>query len=158
MDDLNPWWIGGGVAAAILLIAAGRWLWHFGRTVQAERARELFRLQHERFEEMLLVAAAATGKPRGLIWRGCEIIGNVVLARNAARGIVALVPVVIQFEPVAGSGMEDVPAAKEPRIATAVFTFDRGHWNTDGRIIFNINPEQALSHFGSGLTVIEHHH
>src|SRR6266702_3554481 len=99
--ELNAWWIGGG-AAAIGLILALRWLWHFAKAVQVERARELFRLQHERFEEMLLKAAAATGKPRGLTWIRCEIIGDAVLARNAARGIVALVPVVLYFEPVLG--------------------------------------------------------
>ena len=158
MHDWNPWWIGGGLAAVILLIALGRWLWHFARAVQVERARELFRLQHERFEEMLLAAAAATGKPRGLIWRHCEIIGDAVLARDAQREIVALVPVVIRFEPVEGSEMEHVPAAREPRTATAIFHFDRGHWRTDGRIVFNLSPGQSLAHFGSKLTKIESRH
>jgi len=41
----------------------GRWLWNVGRAVQAERARELFRLQHELFEEKLVKAASATGLP-----------------------------------------------------------------------------------------------
>lgn len=145
----DPWWIGGGVVAALVMLLAGRWCWHFARAVQVERARELFRLQHERFEELLLVAAAATGKPRGLTWTHCEIIGDAILARNHAKRIVALVPVVILFEPVVGSDMEDVPAACEPRTATAVFSYIRGHWHTDGRIVFNLSPQQALTHFGS---------
>ncbi|HEX4609830.1 MAG TPA: hypothetical protein VH092_16655, partial [Urbifossiella sp.] len=74
MPDVDPWWLAG--AAAVLFAAlGGRWLWHLGRAVQVERARELFRLQHERFEEQLLKAAAATGLPRGLRWTGCRITG-----------------------------------------------------------------------------------
>jgi hypothetical protein len=158
MADPNLWWAvaGGGLAVGAV---AGRWLWHLARGVQIERARELFRLQHERFEHALLEAAVATGKPRGLRWVGCEITGDAVLARDgAARRIVALVPVVIRFEPEDGSDMEDVPAAREPRPATAVFTFVKGGWDTDGRVVFNHTPEQAAAAFGRHLTVIGHHH
>jgi len=156
MDQLNPWWIGGGVACLALVVAAGLWVRRFGHSVQIERARELFRLQHERFEEMLVAAAAATGKPRGLRWVSVQITGDALLARNAHRAILALVPVQIQFEPVEGSDMENVPAAKEPRVATAIFTFHRGHWHTDGRVLFNLDPHQALTHFGTGLAVVDH--
>jgi hypothetical protein len=156
LHDVN-WWIVGPLLGLIGLVLIGRWLHLFGRSVQIERARELFRLQHERFEGLLITAAAATGKPRGLIWTSCEITGNAVLARNAERRIVALVPVIIHFEPVAGSDMEHVPAAREPRIATAVFTYHRGHWETDGRVVFNLDPPQALAHL-TGLAPIEAHH
>ncbi|MDB5308852.1 MAG: hypothetical protein JWO38_3054 [Gemmataceae bacterium] len=156
--DPDPWWIAGGAVALVLAAIAVRWLGRLGRAVQVERARELFRLQHERFEQMLLTAAAATGKPRGLTWAGCEVVGDAVLARDSVGGIVALVPVVIRFEPVAGSDMEDVPAARELRRATAVFTFNSGHWHTDGRVVFNLDPRQAAAHFGKHLTVIEPHH
>jgi hypothetical protein len=155
----EPWRIAAVVAGAVVLGLAGRWVFHLGRAVQVERARELFRLQHERFEQMLLVAAAETGKPRGLTWAGCEITGDAVLARDRqTRGIVAFVPVVIRFEPVAGSEMEDVPAAREPRPATAVFAFVRGHWRTDGRVVFNHTPEQAAAVFGGQFAVLGQHH
>ena len=147
MDDINPWWLG-GIAAMAILIAAGVMLRRFGGAVQLERARELFRLQHERYEEHLLAAAAATGKPRGLHWVSASITGDAVLARNKASRIVALVPVVVQFEPVEGSDMENVPMAKEPRVATALFSFHRGEWHTDGRIVFNLDPMRAIAHFG----------
>jgi hypothetical protein len=153
------WWFGGGLVGLAVALAAGRWVRNLGRAVQVERARELFRLQHERFEEMLLTAARATGKPRGLAWVGCAITGDAVLARDtASRGIVALVPVEIRFEPVAGGDMEDVPAATEPRPATAVYTFHKGHWHTDGRVVFNLDPHQAVAHFGKHFVEIGHHH
>jgi hypothetical protein len=147
MDDINPWWLAGIAAVAIVIAAAVR-LRRFGGAVQLERARELFRLQHERYEEHLLAAAVATGKPRGLRWVSACITGDAVLARNNAKRIVALVPVVVQFEPVEGSDMENVPMAKEPRVATALFSFHRGEWHTDGRIVFNLDPMQAIAHFG----------
>lgn len=157
MGDLSIWWYV-GAAAVVGHVLLARWVWHLGKAVQVERARELFRLQHERFEEMILTAATATGKPRGLLWTGCSITGNAVLARDrSSHQIVAFVPVQIAFEPVPGSEMEDVPAAKEPRPATAVFTFARGHWHTAGRIVFNHTPEQAVTSFGKQFESFEHH-
>jgi len=157
MNDISIWWFI-GVGGFVLLLVAGRWFLHFGRAVQVERARELFRLQHERFEEMVLKAASETGKPRGLRWLGCTITGDAVLARDtASRQIVALVPVLLTFEPIEGSDMEDVPAAREPRPATALFSFEKGHWHTSGRIVMNHTPEQALAAFGTQFQLIEHH-
>jgi hypothetical protein len=156
-SDLRPMLL--VVGGLVLVVLVARWVWHLGRAVQVERARELFRLQHERFEQMLLTAASETGKPRGLSWVGCEIVGDAVLARDTAtRRIVALVPVVIRFEPVPGSEMEDAPMAREPRRATAVFRFVRGHWQTDGRVVFNLDPRQAAAHYGPQLAVIEPQH
>jgi hypothetical protein len=142
------WWLAGGLALALVAALGARWLWRFGRAVQVERSRELFRLQHERFEEQLVKAASATGLPRGLRWVACRITGAAVLVRDTATGgIVALVPVQIDFEPLDGSDMEGVPAAREPRNATAVFTFHAGSWSTAGRVVFNHTPEQTVSAF-----------
>jgi hypothetical protein len=153
---LSPWWllIGGVVLARLL-----RWCWHLGKAVQAERARELFRLQHERFEEQLLKAASASGIPRGLKWSKCRITGEAVLARDLfTTGIVALVPVVIEFEPEDGSDMVDNPNAREPRNATAVFMFQHGTWETAGRVVFNHTPEQTVKAFAAQFRVIHHGH
>lgn len=159
MGNVNPWWIAGAVIGLAAIAFAIRWLWFLARAVQVERARELFRLQHERFEEMLVKAANETGKPRGLRWIGCEIIGDAVLAREAASGaLVALVPAVVRFEPVEGSDMEAVPAAREPRTATAVYTYSKGRWHTDGRVVFNLDPHQTIAHFGNQYAEIGHHH
>ncbi|MBN9120573.1 MAG: hypothetical protein J0I06_15710 [Planctomycetes bacterium] len=149
MLDISAWWwVGGGVLVLALAALAVRGLWLLGRAVQVERCRELFRLQHERFEEQLLKAAGATGLPRGLRWVACRITGDAVLVRDTATGgIVALVPVQIGFTPAEGSDMEDVPAAREPRPATAVFTFHGGAWHTAGRVVFNHTPDQTVTAF-----------
>src|SRR5262245_11086572 len=101
------WWVAGGLLLVAVLALLVRWLWYLGQAVHVERCRELFRLQHERYEEKLLKAASATGLPRGLKWVSCQITGDAVLAHDTATvGIVALVPVLIQFEPLEGSDME----------------------------------------------------
>ncbi len=149
MSDIGTvWWAGGGLLLLALVALAVRWLWKLGHAVHVERCRELFRLQHERFEGQLLKAAGATGLPRGLKWVGCRITGDAVLVRDTATGgIVALVPVQIDFTPIEGGDMEDVPAAKEPRPATAVFTFHKGAWHTAGRVVFNHTPDQTVTAF-----------
>ena len=75
-----------GLGGVVVLVFAVRWGWHLCKAVQTERARELFRLQHERFEEQLLKAASATGLPRGLCWVKCQITGDAVLVRDMTNG------------------------------------------------------------------------
>lgn len=144
----DPWWLA-GAAGFVAAALAARWVWLLCRAVQVERAREFFRLQHERYEEHLLAAAAATGKPRGLAWAGCAFTGAAVVARDRTGALIALVPAEVRFEPVAGSEMEGVAAAHEPRPATAVFRFARGEWTTDGRVVFNLDPPRAAATFGA---------
>jgi hypothetical protein len=121
------------------------WLYRLGREVQAERARESFRLQKERLEGIVLKAAAATGKPRGLRWISCRFIDEFTLVRDkATRRLAVLIPVTVQFEPILGSDMEEVEAATEPRQATAVLHFRKGEWHSNGRVLFNMNPAEAL--------------
>ena len=150
------WWVGSALAVVMAALVS-RWLWQLMKAVKAERARELFRLQHERYEEQLLVRAAATGLPRGLRWCACRIRGDAVLVRDLSTGgIVALVPVVIEFEPNEGSDMVDVPAAREPRLATAVFSFVGRTWNTTGKVVFNHTPEQTVTAFAPQFRIIHH--
>jgi len=134
------------VPVAGLVLALGAWwLYRLGREVQAERARESFRLQKERLEELVLKAAAATGKPRGLRWVSCRFADEFTLVRDrATRRLAALIPVTVRFDPVPGGEMEDAPAAREPRQATAVLHFRRGEWISDGQTLFNVTPADAV--------------
>lgn len=154
----SGWWIivavGGsaGIAAAV----AWRTLKRFGGTVQAERAKELFLLQRERLEAQFCPAARATGKPRGLRWVHCSFDGDIVFARElGTRQLVALAPITIQFEAVAGSDMEGLPAVGSLRSASAVYYFQRGQWHTAGKAVFNMNPAEALDHFRGRYEPIE---
>ena len=144
--------------AGLVLFLGTWWLYRLGREVQSERAREAFKLSRERLADVFLQAAAATGKPRGLRWVSCEFTDDFTLVRDRkTRKLAALIPVTIQFEPVPGGEMEDVPAAGIPRPATAVFHFRRGDWVSDGHALFNVTPENAVALFGKNYETVSDH-
>lgn len=136
------------LAVGMGLYFLARNLHSFGGQVQVERARELFRLQREKLQAQFIKAASASGKPRGLMWKECQWEDDALLVRERRHGqIAALVGVTIQFEAVPGGDMEDLPAVGNLRNASAVFFFNKGHWSTVGRAVFNKNPSEALDHF-----------
>jgi len=144
------YWLIPLLVIAILALVIVIWspLRSFGKEMQIERARELFKLQRERLEAQFLKAAAATGKPRGLRWKDCQWDDAVEFVRDRSSGqIAALVAVTIQFEAIEGSDMEGLPAVGNLRNASAVFFFQKGHWLTVGKAVFNMNPDEALAHF-----------
>ena len=145
-----PWWMWallGGVALA-LLIAAGVW----GAGLPG-RLRRLFAVQRSGLQEDFFVAAASSGKPRGLRWKAIDwkvqgVEPEPLLARERGSGaIVALVPVTIAFEAIEGSDMEGLPAVGNLRNASAVFFWRGGRWQTIGKVVFNMNPDETLMHF-----------
>ena len=68
---------------------------------------------------------------------------------RATQQLAALVGVTIQFEAIEGGDMEGVAAVGNLRNAAAVFFFDRGQWRTIGKAVFNLNPDEALTHFAA---------
>jgi hypothetical protein len=144
------WWllIGLGLAGLVLAVLAWPWLRRLGREAEVKHAHQLFVRQREHLEARFLTAAAATGKPRGLRWQGCDWESRVELARERHTGrLAALVGVTIRFEAIPGSDMEGLPAVGNLRNASAVFFFDRGRWHTVGKAVFNMNPDEAIAHY-----------
>src|SRR6516225_11820046 len=124
------YWLIPLLVIAILALVIVIWspLRSFGKEMQIERARELFKLQREQLEAQFLKAAAASGKPRGLRWKDCDWESEVIFARDRQSGqLAALISITIQFEAVPGSDMEGLPAVGNLRNASAVFFFHRGH-------------------------------
>jgi hypothetical protein len=116
--------------------------------VSIPEARKRFLQQREHLEAHFFTAAAASGKPRGLRWTNCDFESEVVFARERQTGkLAALVAVTISFEAIEGSDMEGVAAVGNLRQASAVFFFDRERWQTTGKAIFNLAPNEAIEHF-----------
>jgi hypothetical protein len=63
--------------------------------------------------------------------------------------------VTVRFRAVEGGGMEDNPNVANLRAASAIFLLDGEDWSTDGRVLFNLNPLQAIEHFRQELEVVE---
>jgi hypothetical protein len=159
MMELGWWWIlallGIGLVGALL---TWRPLTHWLREVHLARAREMFALQREHLEAKFIELAQKNGKPRGLRWRDCDWSNEVQFARDKATGQMnALVGVTVSFAAIEGSDMEDWPEVAPLRNATGVFFFSRGQWHTSGRAIFNMNPAEALRHFGNEYEPVPSH-
>lgn len=111
-------------------------------------ARQDFQLRREWLEARFFTLASSSGKPRGLTWVDCDFDDEVVFARERRTGeLRALVGLTIRFEAIEGGGMEDNPNVANLRAATAVFHHRNGAWETDGRSVFNLTPEQTVDHY-----------
>ena len=142
------------VAAAFVYV-----VWKFiqrGRAQHRVIAMQEFSGQQAELAQRFLEAAARSGKPRGLRWTGCELQGAPLFAVDAATGeLVALVAATVSFAAIEGGGMEEVEAVGNLRSATATFVYRRHAWTTDGRVIFNLEPAEALAKFAGALRAVE---
>jgi len=140
----------------IVIVFIAQLLWRRWRTAQQQAKRRLATLEFADLRDQLQVeflkAAGATGKPRGLRWKQCDLDERELFATDRANGeLVALVGTTISFEAIPGGGMEEVEAVSNLRSATAVFIHRGGKWTTDGRVVFNLEPAQALEHYQESL-------
>ena len=155
-----PWQITLAVVGVALLagVAIG-FAWLRSRRpsrVNLERARKLFHLRREWLEAKFFTLAANSGKPRGLEWVDCNFENPVSFARDRHTGrLRALVGVTVRFRAIEGGGMEDNPNVGNLRAASAIFLLDGEEWSTAGRVLFNLNPLQAIEHFRKELEVVE---
>jgi hypothetical protein len=157
MNELAMWLIPATAAVGLaMILLSWRPLRGIFREIHVERAREMFSLQRERLELLFIETAKRSGKPRGLRWVDCDWAKEVKYARDRiTHRIVALVGVTVRFEAVEGTEMEDWPQVADLRNATGVFYFTRGHWHTDGRVLFNMNPDEALERMQTQFERVE---
>jgi len=140
-------WLGLGGVALLAVLAIALWLLR-PSSGSLREARALFELQRSQLEQRFFEAAAASGKPRGLRWKACEWTPGVEFARErSTRKLTALVSVTIQFEAIEGGEMEGLPAVGNLRNASAVFFYHDKQWQTTGKTVYNLNPDEALNHF-----------
>jgi hypothetical protein len=124
--------------------------------VNRERAIQEFAAERDDLCGLFLRTAAASGKPRGLRWTGCELSGSPLFAvDDATDELIALIAATISFAAIEGGGMEEVEAVGNLRSATAVFMHRGKGWMTDGRVIFNLEPAEALAKFQGTLRPLD---
>ncbi len=148
------------LAIGIAVVFFTQILWRRLRTAQLQAKRQLATLEfadlREKLQAEFLVAAAATGKPRGLSWKQCDLHDGQLFATDRVNGeLYALVGTTVSFEAISGGGMEEVEAVGSLRCATAIFMHRNGVWTTDGRVVFNLEPEQAIEHYEKSLQLLE---
>lgn len=140
-------WFALGLSALITFLVLMWWVGARAGNIDAARAR--FFARREELQAAFFRAAASSGKPRGLRWKACDWGEHIEFAREKPIGtLLALVEVTLSFEAIEGGDMEGVAAVGNLRNASAVFFLARGEWQTSGKAIFNLNPDEAIAHFG----------
>ncbi len=134
---LGFWWIGRGV-------------WRSRRAAsEAATARQAFLADRHALEKRLLDAASQTDKPaeilRKRLWKRPVLLpSEPLLARDVATGeLYALAAVEISFE-----------EGKKVRQATAVFIWRDGLWTSEGRVVFDLEPQETLKRYSGSLVAV----
>ncbi len=147
----TAFWIGIGALALGGFVLLTRWYrrWRISRDqANLQAARAVFHQRREWLEARFVTLASHSGKPRGLSWVECDFQNGVHFARDRHTGqFRALVGLTIRFEAVVGGDLEDNPNVHNLREATAVFRMERSKWVTDGKAVFNLNPEETIRHY-----------
>jgi hypothetical protein len=166
--------IGAAVAVAVALLVVGLLLWKplrlAWRKPRFEDARRRFHWQREHLEAKFLQLAQTNARRTTPRWTDCEFDDDVAYVRNRFTGeLSAFVAVNIALEnPADYPSQAQVSDSAEGaslsgasfdmvgnlRAATAVFRFDRNHWETDGRAIFNLSPSETIRFYQHDLEMI----
>ena len=159
----DPWvWVPlavGAILAVVVLI--WRPMRAASRQARFAETRRDFHVQRERLEAKFVQLASANAKPNGPNWADCEFDDDVAYVRNRSTGeLSAFVAVTVTVTLGDLDGLGDSPTGVGDligslRTGTAVFRFDRSHWETDGRAILNLTPAQAIRLYQNDLEVVE---
>ena len=157
---IGHWWI---ILAVVMIavLAAMSWLpVRAGLGLARFRdARRDFHRHRERLEAKFVQLGTAPTREDCPRWTEVDFDDDVSYARNRANGqISAFVAVTIELEDPDDellSVLDSSELADENRrAATAVFRFDNGHWDTDGRALFNLSPAQAIRFYHHELELL----
>ena len=155
MDEL--WYI---PAAVAISIATFVFVWRPMRAASREarfaRQRKGFHTQRERLEAKFIQLASARGKPGGPNWDDCGFDDDVAYVRDRRTGeLAAFVAVTIPTLGFDDASLGTGEAIGNLRAGTAVFRFDRDHWETDGRAILNLSPTEAIRLYRKDLEIVD---
>jgi hypothetical protein len=130
--SLLAWLFAGAVLLFAVAVLAHRLRLFFEKR-RMKKARRIFRPQRERLK-----------------WVACDFSDAVCFARDRKNGApLALVAVTISFAAIEGGGMEEVEAVSNLRAATGIFYFEGNCWSTRGRVLFNLDPTEAIDRMES---------
>ncbi len=144
------WWI--WMAAGLLLTGL---LYFWGPVCQAIREARFARIQrefHSRrewLEAKFIQMAASRCKRTFPRWGDCEFADDVSYVRHRVTGeLSAFVAVSITTVEVPdGPNFSNRDVVGKMQLGTAVFRYNRDHWETDGRTIMNLTPMEAARYF-----------
>jgi hypothetical protein len=156
---IDWWWTLGAVAAVVLVAAVLVWppIRLAVRNARLADARRDFHLQRERLEMKFIQLAVLKSKPDAPHWIDCAFDNDVAYVRNRATGeLVSFVGITVALGDLEDSlSRMGIPGANL-RVGTAVFRFDRTHWDTDGVALLNMSPIEAIRFYQNNIEVVAH--
>ena len=133
-------------------------VWRTFREARFVRMQRDFHTQRERLEAKFVQLAAARAKPASPRWEDCEFADDVSYVRHRVTGeLSAFVAVSITIDETPdGLNFSSGDAIGKMQLGTAVFRFDRNHWETDGRAILNLTPKEAVRYYQRDWKIVGH--
>jgi hypothetical protein len=153
----SVWWIAiFAVAGLTLAVLFRRFRRKSASTTPLGRAKQQFHVQRERLEAKFVQLAAAQVHPEAPKLADCMFDDDVSYVRSRTTGqLSAFVAVTMATEGIAAVFPTGMSVVENLQAGTAVFRFDRDHWETDGRAILNLSPDEAAERFGGDLELVE---
>ncbi len=144
----EPWWLVPVACTAFAVIVFLLWrpCQAAAREARLAQARKDFHRQREWLEVKFISLAGPHGKtadaPR---WSSCEFDDAVSYVRHRTTGeLSAFVEVTVALEGIGLMTTSATDLMSNLQAGTAVFRFDKDHWVTDGRVIHNLSPNEAI--------------
>ena len=153
---VEHWWI---PLAALVVVTLLMWpwfpLWFRRRKNRFSQARRDFHRHREWLEAKFLQLGMASTKVDAPRWTDCEFDDDVTYVRNRTTGeLSAFVAVTVEIEDPDGRSPGLAESIGNLRAATAVFRFNHGRWETDGRALFNLSPAEAIRFYHRELEML----
>jgi hypothetical protein len=150
------WWLPiVAIAAVVLALFLWRTWRKAARATPLIQAKQRFHAQRERLEAKFVQLAAAHARTDAPQWADCTFDDDVSYVRNRTTGeLSAFVAVTIASDNLDAAIRGSSDAVGNLQAGTAVFRFDRDHWETDGRAFLNLSPSEAVQHFRNDLEVV----
>jgi hypothetical protein len=149
-------WIALSIGAVISgIILVGRPFYVAVREARFAKVRRNFHTQRERLEAKFVRIASGRAKSGYPRWEDCDFDDGVAYVRIRKTGeLWAFVAITVEVDPSDLSGAHG-GLIGNLRAGTAVFRFDRDHWETDGKAFLTLSPAEAVRFYRSDLEMVE---
>ena len=88
-------------------------------------------------------------------WSNCEFDDSVSYVRHRVTGeLRAFVAVTVALEDLTHLGSSTTELMSNVQAGTAVFRLDKDRWVTDGQVILNLSPNEAIRFYKGDLEMV----
>jgi hypothetical protein len=152
---LWPWILIACLLALGAMVALWRPFQVATREARFAKARREFHRQREWLEVRFITRANSPTRPDEARWSNCEFDDAVSYVRHRTTGeLSAFVAVTVASEGIGQMISSTSDLMSNLQAGTAVFRFEKDHWVTDGRVILNLSPNEAIRFYQNDLEMV----